>query len=268
MDTILNRIIAHKRTEVERQRIKIPYEQMRARAEAAPPPRDFGAALRARRPIALIAEVKKASPSKGVLIENFDPPALARLYASNGAAAISVLTDIRFFQGHLKYMEGIRALFDRGAAPPLPLLRKDFIIDPYQVVEARAYGADAVLLIVAALDDATLATLLALTGDLGMQALVEVHNETNSHGRGLGRWLDYWRQQSRSAQFTDDAGDDPAGLQASAEQKHPAARQQKRKFTAGNSEMVMTSGHPDLRRRRGARWRGAGHCARYCCQSA
>lgn len=177
MDTVLTRILTHKRTEVERQRIKMPLEHLRARADAAPPPRDFGAALRTHRPIALIAEVKKASPSKGVLIENFDPLALARTYASNGAAAISVLTDIRFFQGHLKYLEGIRALFDRGAAPPAPLLRKDFIIDPYQVVEARAYGADAVLLIVAALDDETLAALLALTGDLGMQALVEVHNE-------------------------------------------------------------------------------------------
>ncbi|ABU58927.1 indole-3-glycerol phosphate synthase TrpC [Roseiflexus castenholzii] len=176
MDTMLNRILAHKRIEVERQRIKTPYDQMRTRAETAPPPRDFGAALRAHHPIALIAEVKKASPSKGVLIENFDPLALARTYASNGAAAISVLTDVRFFQGHLKYIEGIRALFDRGAAPPLPLLRKDFMIDPYQIVEARAYGADAVLLIVAALDDETLAALLALAGDLGMQALVEVHN--------------------------------------------------------------------------------------------
>ncbi len=177
METFLNRILAHKRTEVERQRIKIPYDRMLARADAAPPPRNFGAALRAARPIALIAEVKKASPSKGILIENFDPLALARIYAGNGAAAISVLTDIRFFQGHLKYLEGIRSLFDQGAAPPLPLLRKDFIIDPYQVVEARAYGADALLLIVAALDDEPLAALLRLTGELGMQALVEVHNE-------------------------------------------------------------------------------------------
>jgi indole-3-glycerol phosphate synthase len=177
MDTILNRILTHKRVEVERQRIKIPDAQIRARAATAPPPRDFAAALRAHRPIALIAEVKKASPSKGVLLENFDPLALAHTYASNGASAISVLTDVRFFQGSLKYLEGIRAMVDRGAAPPLPLLRKDFIIDPYQVAEARAYGADALLLIVAALDDETLAALLALTHSFGMQALVEVHNE-------------------------------------------------------------------------------------------
>lgn len=177
METILNRILTHKRVEVERQRIKIPDAQIRARAEAAPPPRDFAAALRAHRPIALIAEVKKASPSKGVLIEHFDPLALAHTYASNGAAAISVLTDMRFFQGSLKHLEGIRAMVDRGKALPVPLLRKDFIIDPYQVAEARAYGADALLLIVAALDDETLAELLALTGSFGMQALVEVHNE-------------------------------------------------------------------------------------------
>lgn len=177
METILNRILTHKRVEVERQRIKIPDAQIRARAEAASPPRDFAAALRAHRPIALIAEVKKASPSKGVLIEHFDPLALAHTYASNGAAAISVLTDMRFFQGSLKHLEGIRAMVDRGKALPVPLLRKDFIIDPYQVAEARAYGADALLLIVAALDDETLAELLALTGSFGMQALVEVHNE-------------------------------------------------------------------------------------------
>jgi indole-3-glycerol phosphate synthase len=177
MDTILNRILTHKRVEVERQRIKIPDAQIRARAATAPPPRDFAAALRAHRPIALIAEVKKASPSKGVLLENFDPLALAHTYAINGASAISVLTDVRFFQGSLKYLEGIRAMVDRGAVPPLPLLRKDFIIDPYQVAEARAYGADALLLIVAALDDETLAALLALTHSFGMQALVEVHNE-------------------------------------------------------------------------------------------
>src|SRR5262249_35215451 len=148
-------------------------------------------------------EVKKASPSKGVLIERFDPLALARTYAENGAAAISVLTDARFFQGSLKHLEGIRlSLKTRdtrhetrdarhettvaGLSSPVsgllspadrPLLRKDFIFDPYQVYEARAYGADALLLIVAALDDPALAALLALTHELGMQALVEVHDE-------------------------------------------------------------------------------------------
>lgn len=175
--SILDRILAHKRTEVERQRIKIPFAKISARAAAAPPPRDFAAALRRPGRVALIAEVKKASPSKGILIENFDPLALARTYAANGAAAISILTDSRFFQGSLKYLEGIRALFDQEKAPAAPLLRKDFIIDGYQVAEARAYGADALLLIVAALDDATMADLLAQTHQFGMQALVEVHDE-------------------------------------------------------------------------------------------
>jgi indole-3-glycerol phosphate synthase len=191
--TFLTKILDHKRAEVTRQAIKIPLEQLQDGIAAAPPPRPFDAALRRPGRVALIAEVKKASPSKGVLVENFDPLALARIYAENGAAAISVLTDVRFFQGSLKYLQGIRnqqsAVSGRQSATtePLtgdwrlsiapPLLRKDFIIDPYQVYEGRAYGADALLLIVAALDDALLAELLALTRELGMQALVEVHNE-------------------------------------------------------------------------------------------
>jgi len=188
--TFLTKILDHKRTEVARQALKVPIAQLQANIAATPPPRAFDAALKRPSRVALIAEVKKASPSKGVLIENFDPLALARTYAENGAAAISVLTDVRFFQGSLKYLQGIRALGDRywvsgvgGTIPtpntqhPTPILRKDFILDPYQVYEARAYGADALLLIVAALGDATLAELLALTHELGMQALVEVHDE-------------------------------------------------------------------------------------------
>jgi indole-3-glycerol phosphate synthase len=187
-ESFLDRILDHKRTEVARQQAKIPIPQLEARAAIAPPPRDFAAAQRQPGRTALIAEVKKASPSKGVLVENFDPLALARTYAENGAAAISVLTDVRFFQGSLKYLQGIRgqetgnSMID-GFSPyplspvPCPLLRKDFILDPYQVYEARAYGADALLLIVAALEDAALADLLALTHELGMQALVEVHDE-------------------------------------------------------------------------------------------
>jgi indole-3-glycerol phosphate synthase len=171
-ETFLSRILAHKRTEVDRQRLKVPLEQLHERITQAPPVRPFSAALRHPEGATLIAEVKKASPSRGVLIEQFDPLALAQTYAANGAAAISVLTDTRFFQGSLKFLEGIRQL----NLPP-PLLRKDFLLDPYQVYEARAYGADAVLLIVAALEDALLAELLALTHELGMQALVEVHNE-------------------------------------------------------------------------------------------
>jgi indole-3-glycerol phosphate synthase len=188
--SFLNRILDHKRSEVARQQAKIPLAQLEARGAAAPPPRDFAAALRKPGQAALIAEVKKASPSKGLLLERFDPLELARSYAENGAAAISVLTDQRFFQGSLKYLEGIRERLEIGdwrlasteqslisnlQSPPL--LRKDFILDPYQVYEARAYGADALLLIVAALDDQALAALLGLTHELGMQALVEVHDE-------------------------------------------------------------------------------------------
>jgi len=188
--TFLTKILDHKRTEVARQVLKVPIAQLQASIAAALPPRAFDAALRRPGRVALIAEVKKASPSKGVLVENFDPLALARTYAENGAAAISVLTDVRFFQGSLKYLQGIRAQGDGcwgsgagGASPspitqyPTPILRKDFILDPYQVYEARAYGADALLLIVAALEDTALAELLALTHELGMQALVEVHDE-------------------------------------------------------------------------------------------
>lgn len=170
--TILTRILAHKAAEVARQRAKVSLRELEQRAARAPEARDFAAALRRAPATALIAEVKKASPSRGVLIEPFDHLAIARAYIDAGAAAISVLTDARFFQGSLKYLEAIRGL--QGAPP---LLRKDFIIDGYQIVEARAYGADAVLLIVGAVpDDEKLEDLLLLAQHTGMEALVEVHD--------------------------------------------------------------------------------------------
>ena len=168
--TILQTILAHKVQELERQRRKIPLSLLEERIINAPAPRDFAAVLRRPSGTALIAEIKRASPSRGLLIESFDHLALARTYSAAGAAAISVLTDVRFFQGSLKFMEAIRQLPDIP-----PLLRKDFILDPYQIYEARAYGADALLLIVGALGDADLRELLALTYQLGMTALVEVH---------------------------------------------------------------------------------------------
>jgi indole-3-glycerol phosphate synthase len=172
--TILEQIFDHKRTEVERQRLKVPLARIQELAAAAPPPRPFAAALRQPGRIALIAEVKKASPSKGVFVENFQPTEWAELYAKQGAAAISVLTDVRFFQGSLVYLRTIREhLGQRGLETPL--LRKDFLYDPYQVYEARAYGADALLLIAAMLDDETMGSLHALTLELGMTPLVEVH---------------------------------------------------------------------------------------------
>lgn len=166
--TILDKILAQKVYEIGDRRAQLPMLQQAA-AQAAPP-RHFAAALH-RDTVALIAEVKKASPSKGVLIENFDPVAIGRTYADNGAAAISVLTDEAFFQGHLDYLRDVRQ------AVAVPVLRKDFVIDPFQVYEARAAHADGVLLIVMALDDTALADLHDLIISLGMAALVEVHNE-------------------------------------------------------------------------------------------
>lgn len=169
-DTFLDKILAHKQEEIVIHSGQKSLTQLRSEAEGAQPALNFAAALR-RDTVALIAEVKKASPSKGVLIDNFDPIAIARTYAENGAAAISVLTDERFFQGHIRYLNAIRQVIR------LPLLCKEFVIDPYQIYEARAAGADAVLLIVMALEDKQMADLHGLIGELGMTALVEVHNE-------------------------------------------------------------------------------------------
>ena len=169
----LDQIMTWKRQEVPRQKREMPVATLRARASLAPAARDFAAALRRRtsgRP-RLIAEVKRASPSKGLLAHDFDAVRLATAYAAGGAAAISVLTDGRFFQGSLEHLAAVHQVVS------LPVLRKDFIIDPYQIVEARAAGADALLLIVAVLGDADLKNLLAETARWGMAALVEVHDE-------------------------------------------------------------------------------------------
>jgi indole-3-glycerol phosphate synthase len=176
-ESVLAKILANTRGEVAQRKAHTPLDALAARAEKAAPPRPFDAALRRPDRIALIAEVKHASPSRGVLIEPFDHLAIARTYCASGASALSVLTDERFFRGSLAFLSQIRALPDVSADRPAPLLRKDFIVDPYQVYEARAAGADALLLIVAALDDAALRSLLDLTRELGMQALVEVHDE-------------------------------------------------------------------------------------------
>ncbi len=168
---ILDRILANKYLEVAQRRINMPIEQLRERALGQTPPRDFiGALKRAGRP-ALIAECKKASPSKGLLRHEYDPAHLARTYAENGAAALSVLTDEKFFQGALSDLTAARE------AAGLPALRKDFIVDCYQVYEARAAGADAVLLIAAALRSEKLQELHHQIVELGMTALVEVHDE-------------------------------------------------------------------------------------------
>lgn len=176
--TILDDIVKYKQTEeLPRQMALRDPATVRAEATLAPRPKDFVAALRARPGIALIAEVKKASPSKGLLRHQFDPVALAATYAKHGAAAISVLTDAKYFQGRLDDLTQVRDHLKRTSSEQRPaLLRKDFIFDPYQVYEARMAGADALLLIAAVLNDKKMADLLALTNELGMTALVEVHD--------------------------------------------------------------------------------------------
>jgi indole-3-glycerol phosphate synthase len=172
-ETILDQIVQSKRREVEAAQRRMPLEELEAQAAEAPPVRDFRAALAGPGPIRLIAEVKKASPSAGVIRADFEPISIARAYQAHGAACLSVLTDAPYFRGHLSYLARIRA------AVVVPLLRKDFLIDEYQVVEARMAGADAVLLIAEILDDAALAALLARARSLGMAALVELHDEAN-----------------------------------------------------------------------------------------
>ncbi|MFQ5471519.1 MAG: indole-3-glycerol phosphate synthase TrpC [Dehalococcoidia bacterium] len=172
-ETFLDQIVSDKRDELAAAKAAVPLSELRSRLADAPSPRPFIAALAGTK-ISLIAEVKKASPSKGLLRADFDPIDIANRYATSGAAAISVLTDAKHFQGSLEHLESIREALPGGP----PLLRKDFIFDEYQIYEARAHGADALLLIVAMLEQPLLDALLARTQELGMTALVEVHDES------------------------------------------------------------------------------------------
>jgi indole-3-glycerol phosphate synthase len=171
--SILDDIVARTRRDLDERRRRRPLRQVQEETDAAPPVRDFAAAIRRSGSIQLIAEVKKASPSAGVIREDFDPVAIAGTYAEHGAAAVSVLTDEPFFQGSLADLAAIR----REVAAPV--LRKDFLVDVYQVWESRAAGADAVLLIAEILDDASLRGLLEETHVLKMQALVELYEPEN-----------------------------------------------------------------------------------------
>ena len=166
--TLLDRIVEARRAEVQHRKPMLPLAGLRMATKKAAPPRDFAAAL-LREGLNVIAELKKASPSRGVLREAYDPAAFARGYEQAGAAAISVLTEEEFFHGSIAHLRAARK------AATLPVLRKDFIFDPWQVWEARAADADSFLLIVAILEDAALGELLALGRDLGMEPLVEVH---------------------------------------------------------------------------------------------
>jgi indole-3-glycerol phosphate synthase len=171
VQTILDRILAVKRREMAA--LAPRRDALRSAARSAPPPRDFAAALRRPPggPVGVIAECKHRSPSAGTIIEPYDPAAIARRYAAGGADAVSCLTDAEFFGGSLNHLAAVRAAVD------LPVLRKDFIIAPEQIWEARAAGADAVLLIAEALDPAAMADLAALAADLGMAVLAEAHSE-------------------------------------------------------------------------------------------
>ncbi|GAB4133834.1 indole-3-glycerol phosphate synthase TrpC [Thermopirellula anaerolimosa] len=173
MSNILDRIVAGKREEIEQAKVRVPEAELLRRIEDAPPPRDFLGAIRGSKSIALIAEVKKASPSKGLIREDFRPVEIAQTYERHGAACISVLTDEPNFQGHLDFLGSVRQ------AVSIPVLRKDFILDPYQVLEARAHGADAVLLIAECLDDAALPALYEAIVHWQMTPLVELYEASN-----------------------------------------------------------------------------------------
>jgi indole-3-glycerol phosphate synthase len=173
MAHVLDTILAYKRREVDAAKAGCPANIMRARAQAATPVRPFAEAIAARLAafeFALIAEIKKASPSKGLIRADFDPPSLARAFQAGGATCLSVLTDTPSFQGRPEYLTAARE------ASVLPALRKDLMVDPYQVLEARAWGADCILIIVAAVDDATARELANSAHDLGMGVLAEVHD--------------------------------------------------------------------------------------------
>lgn len=171
--TVLEKILARKAEEVAERRARVSFAEVETLARGADTPRGFARALleqAARKRPAVIAEIKKASPSKGVLRENFVPAEIAKSYEAGGATCLSVLTDIDFFQGADAYLQQARA------ACSLPVIRKDFMIDPYQIVEARALGADCVLLIVSALDNVRMAELASVAKDVGLDVLVEVHD--------------------------------------------------------------------------------------------
>lgn len=173
---VLDQIMSWKRQEVESRMEELPLDQIRAFCSVSPPALDFGAALTAQPGTSLIAEIKRASPSRGLIAKDWDPALMGEIYVREGAAAISCLTDSRFFQGQLEYLTSVKERL-REKKLSAPVLRKDFIYHEYQVYEARMAGADAILLIVSVLGDSQLKSLLSLSRKLGMEALIECHDE-------------------------------------------------------------------------------------------
>ena len=173
MSNVLEKIVAHKTEEIKQAKSKLSWDELESQLSEAPPVRPFALQLRNAEEIGVIAEVKKASPSAGIIREDFDPVEIAKIYESNGASCISVLTDEHFFQGHLDYLRQIRKEVN------LPLLRKDFILDRYQILEARVAGADCVLLIAECLEPEQLKDLYHYSGELGMDSLIEIYEPEN-----------------------------------------------------------------------------------------
>jgi indole-3-glycerol phosphate synthase len=172
MTTVLEKICAEKRAHIETKKREVPLDVLKQAIKSRAPALGFSSRLEAiaQQSTALITEIKKASPSKGIIRADFDPVTIAKTYERSGAACLSILTDAPYFQGHDDYFLAVRAI------SPLPLLRKDFMLDPYQIYESRSMGADCILLIMAALEDKEARDLFSLSHDLGMEVLVEVHN--------------------------------------------------------------------------------------------